>query len=122
MMVVFTLGIIYKIMYEYIETLDMSPFEAIYSAGGMRFQAVTLGLHPSIKPMFLANMLYVFEMNIRGSLILGYAGIIDSLGYKIQDWAHDAMDYWKIGVVLVPLFVLVFALQLLSNYIGRKMR
>ena len=88
----------------------------------MRFQAVTLGLHPSIKPMFLANMLYVFEMNIRGSLILGYAGIIDSLGYKIQDWAHDAMDYWKIGVVLVPLFVLVFALQLLSNYIGRKMR
>ena len=122
MMVVFTLGIIYKIMYEYIETLDMSRFEAIYSAGGMRFQAVTLGLHPSIKPMFLANMLYVFEMNIRGSLILGYAGIIDSLGYKIQDWAHDAMDYWKIGVVLVPLFVLVFALQLLSNYIGRKMR
>ncbi len=122
MMVIFTLGIIYKIMYEYIETLDMSPFEAIYSAGGMRFQAVSLGLRPSIKPMFLANMLYVFEMNIRGSLILGYAGIIDSLGYKIQDWAHDSLDFWKIGIMLVPLFLLVFVLQLVSNYIGRKMR
>lgn len=122
MMIIFTLGIIYKIMYEYIETLDMSPFEAIYSAGGMRFQAVSLGLRPSIKPMFLANMLYVFEMNIRGSLILGYAGIIDSLGYKIQDWANDSLDFWKIGVMLVPLFLLVFILQLASNYIGRKMR
>ncbi len=121
-MTIFTIGIIYKIMYEYIETLDMAPFEAVYSAGGMRFQAVTLGLRPSIKPMFFANMLYVFEMNIRGSLILGYAGIIDSLGYKISDWSHDTLDFWKIGVVLVPLFVLVFILQLLSNYIGRKMR
>ncbi len=121
-MTIFTIGIIYKIMYEYIETLDMSPFEAIYSAGGMRFQAVTVGLRPSIKPMFFANMLYVFEMNIRGSLILGYAGIIDSLGYKISDWSHDALDLWKIGVVLVPLFVLVFILQLASNFIGRKMR
>ncbi len=121
-MTIFTIGIIYKIMYEYIETLDMAPFEAVYSAGGMRFQAVTVGLRPSIKPMFFANMLYVFEMNIRGSLILGYAGIIDSLGYKISDWSHDTLDFWKIGVVLVPLFVLVFILQLVSNYIGRKMR
>lgn len=122
MMVIFTLGIIYKIMYEYIETLDMQPFEAMYSAGGRRLQAVALGLHPSIKPMFLANMLYVFEMNIRGSLILGYAGIIDSLGYKITDWSHDSLDYWKVGVTLVPLFVLVIILQLVSNYVGRKMR
>jgi phosphonate transport system permease protein len=43
-----------------------------------------LGLHPEIKPMFLANFLYTFEINIRASIILGYVGA-GGYGYELNE-------------------------------------
>lgn len=119
-MIVFTLGIMYQLMYEYIETLEMSPFEAIRSAGGNQLQSVHLSLHPEIKPMFLANFLYTFEINIRASVILGYVGA-GGFGYEMEQ-RIEAEQYDRVGALLVPLFVLVCVLQIVTNVVSRKMR
>ncbi len=119
-MVVFTLGIMYQMMYEYIETLEMSPYEAIQAAGGRSLQNVRLGLHPSIKPMFFANLLYTFEINIRASVILGYVG---AGGYGLQlDMLTGNESYDKVGALLVPLFVVVIILQITTNLVSRKLK
>ncbi len=119
-MVVFTLGIMYQMMYEYIETLEMSPYEAIQAAGGRSLQNVRLGLHPSIKPMFFANLLYTFEINIRASVILGYVG---AGGYGLQlDMLTGNENYDKVGALLVPLFVVVILLQITTNLVSRKLK
>lgn len=119
-LIFFTLGIIYKLMYEYIETIDMNPSEATRSAGASLLQDITTTIHPTTKPMFFANLLYVFEMNIRGSVVLGYIGC-GGIGYLIQQYIAK-VEYDKIGAILVPLFLVVFVLQLLSNFIARKLR
>jgi phosphonate transport system permease protein len=119
-MAVFSLGIMYQLMYEYIETLEMSPFEAISAAGGRNLQNVHLGLHPEIKPMFFANLLYTLEINIRASVILGYVGC-GGFGYEMKE-KIDLSQYDKVGALLVPLFFLVLALQITTNVVSRKLR
>jgi ABC-type phosphate/phosphonate transport system permease subunit len=42
-MVIFTTGIMYQLMYEYIETLEMSPFEAVRSSGGGKPYKASVG-------------------------------------------------------------------------------
>lgn len=119
-MIIFTIGIMYQLMYEYIETLEMSPFEAIRASGGGQLQSVRLGLHPEIKPMFLANFLYTFEINIRASVILGYVGA-GGFGYELQRQV-DLTQYDRVGCLLIPLFILVFVLQVASNITSRKLK
>lgn len=119
-MVIFTLGIMYQLMYEYIETLEMSPFEAVRSAGGSQLQCVSLGLHPEIKPMFFANFLYTFEINIRASVILGYVGA-GGFGEELSDLMENRR-YDSVGCLLIPLFIVVFVLQLASNIVSRKLK
>ncbi len=117
---VFTLGIMYQLMYEFIETLEMSPFEAVRSNGGNVMQCIHLGLHPEILPMFFANFLYTFEINIRASVILGYVGA-GGYGYLLQTELGET-HYDCIGALLIPLFVEVIFLQVISNLLSRKSR
>lgn len=117
---VFTLGIMYQIMYEYVETVEMSPFEAIRSNGGGTIQCITLGVHPQVQPMFFANLLYTFEINIRASVILGYVGA-GGYGFILKE-NYGSGYYDKIGAMMIPLFVEVILLQIISNIIGRKSR
>lgn len=117
---IFTLGIMYQMMYEYVETVEMSPFEAIRSNGGGTIQCILLGIHPQVQPMFLANVLYTFEINIRASVILGYVGA-GGYGYALKN--NYASGYYdKIGAMMIPLFIEVIFLQIISNMLGRKSR
>lgn len=118
--VIFTLGIMYQMMYEYVETVEMSPFEAIRSNGGDTVQCVLLGVHPQVQPMFLANLLYTFEINIRASVILGYVGA-GGYGFALKN-NYSAGYYDKIGAMMIPLFIEVILLQVISNTLGRKSR
>ncbi len=117
---VFTLGIMYQLMYEFIETLEMSPFEAVRSNGGNVMQCIHLGLHPEILPMFFANFLYTFEINIRASVILGYVGA-GGYGYLLQQEVGQT-HYDCVGALLIPLFIEVIFLQIISNLLSRKSR
>lgn len=117
---IFTLGIMYQMMYEYVETVEMSPFEAIRSNGGGTIQCILLGIHPQVQPMFFANVLYTFEINVRASVILGYVGA-GGYGYALKN--NYASGYYdKIGAMMIPLFVEVIFLQIISNMLGRKSR
>lgn len=117
---IFTLGIMYQMMYEYVETVEMSPFEAIRSNGGGTIQCILLGIHPQVQPMFFANVLYTFEINIRASVILGYVGA-GGYGYALKN-NYAAGYYDKIGAMMIPLFIEVIFLQIISNMLGRKSR
>lgn len=119
-MTIFTAGIMYQLMYEYVETLEMSPFEAVQAAGGRTLQNVNRGLRPEIKPMFLANFLYTFEINIRASVVLGYVGA-GGFGYELNERIANE-QYDRVGCLLIPLFILVVILQVASNIVSRKLK
>lgn len=119
-MAFFTAGVIFKLMYEQIETCDMNPFEASKSAGATRLQAYNIAIAPQVKPTLISNIIYVFEINVRASVVLGFVGA-GGIGQLLSD-AIDSTNYDKVGAILIPLFIVVVALQLLSSYLRRKVQ
>ena len=116
---VFTFGVVAKMMYEAIETIDMGAFEAMESAGANKFQAFWSACFPQILPTYLSYCLYSLEMNIRAAAILGYVGA-GGLGLLINErigWR----DYEGLGMVLLALFVVVFIIENTSQYLRRKL-
>ena len=116
---IFTFGIVAKMLYESIETIDMGPFEAMEAMGANKFQAFWAACVPQILPVYLSHSLYCFEMNIRASAILGYVGA-GGLGITINErigWR----DYNGLGMVLLTLFVVVVAIEFFSEYLRKKL-
>lgn len=116
---IFTFGIVAKMLFESIETIDMGPFEAMEALGANKFQAFWSACVPQILPVYLSHSLYCFEMNVRASAILGYVGA-GGLGITINErigWR----DYNSLGVVLLSLFVVVVAIDFFSEYLRRKL-
>ena len=116
---IFTFGVVSKMLFESIETIDMGPFEAMEALGANKFQAFWSACVPQILPVYLSHSLYCFEMNIRASAILGYVGA-GGLGITINErigWR----DYESLGVVLLSLFVVVVAIEFLSAYLRKKL-
>lgn len=116
---IFTWGIVTKMLFESIETIDMGPFEAMEALGANKFQAFWSACVPQILPVYLSHSLYCFEMNVRASAILGYVGA-GGLGVTINErigWR----DYNGLGMVLLSLFVVVVAIDFFSAYLRKKL-
>ena len=116
---IFTFGVVAKMLYESIETIDMGPFEAMEALGANKFQAFLSACVPQILPVYLSHCLYCFEMNIRASAILGYVGA-GGLGITINErigWR----DYESLGMVLLTLFVVVTFIEFFSAYLRKKL-
>ena len=116
---IFTFGIVAKMLYESIETIDMGPFEAMEALGANKFQAFWSACVPQILPVYLSLCLYCFEMNVRASAILGYVGA-GGLGITINErigWR----DYNGLGMVLLSLLVVVVIIEFLSEYLRKKL-
>ena len=116
---IFTFGVVGKMLFESIETIDMGPFEAMESFGANKFEAFWSACIPQILPTYLSHCLYCFEMNIRAASILGYVGA-GGLGLLINErigWR----DYNSLGTVLLVLFIAVVVVDSLSTYFRKKL-
>lgn len=117
--VVFTFGIVAKMLFESIETIDLGPYEALLSLGCNKFQAFWTACVPQILPTYLSHCLYCFEMNVRAASILGYVGA-GGLGIQINErigWR----DYNGLGTVLLTLFITVLIIENTSEYFRKKL-
>ncbi|MBQ8973889.1 MAG: phosphonate ABC transporter, permease protein PhnE [Clostridia bacterium] len=117
--IVFTFGIVAKMMYESIETIDMGAFEATESFGANKFQSFWSACMPQILPTYLSYCLYSLEMNIRAAAILGYVGA-GGLGILINE-VIGWRDYESLGAILLALFVVVFIIENTSEYLRKKL-
>jgi phosphonate transport system permease protein len=71
---VFSMAIIGKLTSESLEAIDPGPMEALDAAGANRLKSVRFAVVPQILPAFLSYALFVFEINVRVSFVLGLVG------------------------------------------------
>ncbi|MDY0075058.1 MAG: phosphonate ABC transporter, permease protein PhnE [Acholeplasmataceae bacterium] len=116
---IFTFGIMSKMLYEVIETVDMSPYEALESTGASKTQAFRYAIFPQVFPVFLSYLIYIFEINVRASAILGYVGA-GGIGMVIKD--NILYNYDRVGATLILMLVVILAVQFTSNYIRGKLQ
>lgn len=116
---IFTFGIMTKMLYEVIETLDLGSFIAIEATGANKTKAFVAAILPQIMGSFLSFALYNFEINIRASAILGYvgAGGIGILLDENMSWRR----YGRIGIIMFALFVVVILIENVSRSLRRRL-
>lgn len=114
---IFTFGMVTKMMYEYIETVDMGAYEAMEALGAGKVKAFTSAILPQVFPMYLSTCLYSIETTVRHSAVLGYVGA-GGIGLLMSE-RISLREYQQVGTILLMLFVAVFIIETISQY-GRK--
>lgn len=114
-LIIFSLGILAKLISETIEAVDMAPLEAMRAAGGNTLQVIFFGLVPQVLPQFTSFVLYVFEINIRASVVLGLVGA-GGIGL-ILDRELQFYNYPNAMAIIIMIFLVVIVVEYISNKI-----
>ncbi|WP_422936303.1 PhnE/PtxC family ABC transporter permease [Sinomonas sp. P47F7] len=116
-----SIGMISKLFADAIEQSDDGPRLAIRAAGGSRAQEFWAGVFPQVLPSWIATALHRFDINLRGSAILGYAGV-GGLGYAMKvAFAQFPEGYGRgLGIGCV-IFMMCVVLEVASSTIRRNL-
>ncbi|GFZ27698.1 phosphonate ABC transporter, permease protein PhnE [Lactobacillus corticis] len=113
---VFTFGVVVKLFYEAIETIDNGPIEALTAVGANKWQIITDAVLPQVMTYFISYTLYAFEINVRASTVLGYIGA-GGIGLYLQQ-TLDVFQYERTGTIIIIIVIVV----VLIDYISSKAR
>jgi phosphonate transport system permease protein len=114
-----SVGMISKLFADAIEQIDEGPRTAVRAAGGTRLQQFTAGVLPQVLPSWVATVLHRNDINLRGSVILGYVGVV-GLGMEMS-FAFKSLDYGLgLGYALV-IFVLCVVMEIVSSSVRAVM-
>jgi phosphonate transport system permease protein len=118
-LVAFNIGIIAKLTAETIDAVDPGPLEAADAAGANAVQRARVAVVPQILPNFASYALYVFELNVRASVVLGFVGA-GGIGTQIAvELAR--FNYDNLSAIIVVLFVVVFTIDQVSGLLRRRL-
>ncbi len=109
---VHSIGMLGRLFAETIENMDMAPIDALSLTGANRMQVFTHGVIPSVLPALTGIGLYRLDENIRSSLVLGFVGA-GGIGFQLLT-AMNLFQYRQVSVLLIIIFVIVFAAERLS--------
>lgn len=116
-MAVRSIGFISKTIAEAIEDVDPKPLEAIRAAGGSKFQILWFAILPQIIPVFVGNIVFEWDINIRRSTIMGLVG---AGGLGLVLFRQMAMsNYGGIAVVVLAVLALIILGEIASYYARR---
>jgi phosphonate transport system permease protein len=115
----FSFGIMAKMLFELIEVVDMAPFEAIEATGANKVKAFYYGIIPQVLPLYLSFVIYIFEINIRSSALLGYVGA-GGIGAVIKD--NILYNYDRVGATIIVILITILIVQFLSTWVRRKLQ
>ncbi|WP_130178545.1 phosphonate ABC transporter, permease protein PhnE [Cryobacterium sp. SO1] len=114
-----SIGMISKLFADAIEQIDEGPRLAIRAAGGSRLQEFTAGVLPQVMPSWVATVLHRNDINLRGSVILGYVGVV-GLGMEMS-FAFKSLDYGLGLGYAVVIFVLCVVMEVVSSAVRAAM-
>jgi phosphonate transport system permease protein len=118
-LVFFNLGVVVKLLSETVDGVDAGPIEAAHAAGADRMQTVRWSVLPQVLPNYVAYSLYVFELNIRASAVIGIVGA-GGIGNNINT-ERRFFNYENLSVILIEIFVFVVVIELFSIWLRRKL-
>ncbi len=114
-----SIGMISKMFADAIEQIDEGPRLAIRAAGGTRMQEFFGGILPQVLPSWVATVLHRNDINLRGSVVLGYVGVA-GLGLEMS-YAFKSLNYGLgLGIALV-IFVLCVVMEIVSSAVRAAM-
>ena len=108
-----------KLFSETIDNADPGPLEAARAAGGRHTPVVRTGVFPGVFPAYVSYALYVFELNIRASVVLGLVGA-GGIG-RVLEAQRQFFKFDRILGILVLIFVVVWVVDHVSVALRKRL-
>lgn len=118
-LILFTFGIVAKLLADTVETIDPGPLEAITAAGGTRLQRGLFAVFPQIAPEYLTYTFYALEINVRVAAVLGLVGA-GGIGQTLKT-DIDLFRHARVGMIIAAMFVVVLLIDGLSTWVRSKL-
>ncbi len=118
-LVFFSLAIMSKLLSETVDSADPGPLEAAKATGGAHFPAVRSSVLPQVLPNYVAYALYIFEINIRASVVIGLAGA-GGIG-RVLESQRSFFRFDRVLAIVIVIFVIVFVIEQVSVAMRRRL-
>jgi phosphonate transport system permease protein len=113
-----SVGMLSRLNYEIVETIDRGPLEALTSIGAGRTIQFRFAVLPQVIPEFIAMAIYRFEINIRAATTLGIVGA-GGIGALVVGAVR--LGRWEeVGMYMLIVIVFVNIIDTLSAWARRK--
>ncbi len=111
-------GFFTKLFADAIEEVAPGPREGVFATGATRLQEICASVVPQVMPTLLGNVLYVFDISLRSSTILGIVGA-GGIGFLLNN-AAKTLNFEVMGGIILSIFVIVYAIELLATWVRRQ--
>ncbi|HKY49772.1 MAG TPA: phosphonate ABC transporter, permease protein PhnE [Candidatus Limnocylindria bacterium] len=102
----YSLGYLGKLLYELFDGVDPEVVEAVRSVGASRAQLARYALLPEAANGILAQLLFMFEYNVRASSIMGFVGA-GGIGFYLLGYMQLLRYDLLLTALLLTLLVVV---------------
>ena len=114
-----SIGMISKMFADAIEQIDEGPRSAVRATGASRAQEFWSAVVPQVLPSWVATFLHRSDINLRASVLLGYAGVT-GLGYDL--WLKlQYTDYRHAVPIALVILLLCVVFELVSTLIRNRL-
>jgi len=114
-----SIGFVGKLFGEALEEAQPGPVEALTAAGAPWASRFAFGYWPQVKPAFWSIALFRWDINVRESAVLGLVGA-GGIGMAL-DAALNLFQWDRVAVVLVAIFAIVIAAELIVTQVRKRM-
>ncbi|MDF2824147.1 MAG: phosphate starvation-inducible protein PhoH, partial [Mycobacterium sp.] len=98
-----SIGFLAKLVADSVEEIDPGPMEAVRSVGGGWWKTLTSAVLPSALPAMVGSSLYMFDVNVRTSTILGIVGA-GGIGFLLFE-SIRTLNFDVAGAIVLIIFV-----------------
>jgi phosphonate ABC transporter permease subunit PhnE len=108
-----TIAALAKLYSEQVESILPGPLEAVKAAGATRLQTIIYAVIPQIVPPYIAFTMYRWDINVRMSTIIGFAGG-GGIGFLLQQ-NINLLNYRAAAAQMFAIAIVVASMDYLSS-------
>jgi len=115
-----TWGSATKLFADHVETASLDTVDAMRTTGAGRFTALVYALVPQLSPVTASTALYLFEFNVRASMVLGVVGA-GGIGQELKN-SMDLLDFPRLATILIVMLVVVTVIDQISGALRARLK
>jgi phosphonate ABC transporter permease subunit PhnE len=113
-----TIAALAKLYSEQVESILPGPLEAITATGANRLQTIIFAVVPQIIPPYISFTMYRWDINVRMSTIIGFAGG-GGIGFLLQQ-NINLLDYRSASAQMLAIAIVVASMDYVSSTLRER--
>ena len=108
-----TMAALAKLYSEQVESISTGPLEAVRATGATRLQTIVFAVVPQIIPPYISFTMYRWDINVRMSTIIGFAGG-GGIGFLLQQ-NINLLQYRAAAAQMLAIAIVVASMDYVSS-------